>query len=116
MDEIKLEKIGFDALAKVQRTIPEWIEVFALCADATRIKILVAMHAAPGSSVSQLAQATGLSPNTVTQALATLHRSGVVEVERDGKYRRWRLVHPGIHQLLHQLQAPHSEVHPDHHV
>ena len=116
MAEIELEKIGFDALAKVQETIPEWIEVFSLCADETRIKILVAMHAAPGSSVSQLAQATGLTPNTVTQALSTLHRAHVVNVERDGKYRRWQLVHPGIHQLLHQLQAPHSELHPEHHV
>ncbi|KUM31792.1 ArsR family transcriptional regulator [Arthrobacter sp. EpRS66] len=114
MTEIELEKVGSDALSKVQATIPEWIEVFSLCADETRIKLLIAMHAAPGSSVSQLAEATGLSPNTVTQALATLHRAQVVQVERDGKYRRWQLVHPGIHQLLHQLQAPHSILHPEH--
>lgn len=114
MAEIELEKIGSEALSKVQATIPEWIEVFSLCADETRIRLLIAMHAAPGSSVTQLAEATALSPNTVTQALSTLHRAGVIQVERDGKYRRWRLVHPGIHQLLHQLQAPHSVLHPEH--
>jgi len=114
--EEELERIGSDALAKVHQTIPEWIEVFSLCADETRIRILIAMHAAPGSSVSQLAEATQLSANTVTQALATLHRAEVVQVQRDGKYRRWQLIHPGIHQLLHQLEAPHSKLHPEHQV
>jgi len=114
VSELEREQIAFDALSKVQATIPDWIEVFSLCADETRIKLLIAMHAAPGSSVTQLAEATGLAPNTVTQSLATLHRANVVEVKRDGKFRRWELVHPGIHQLLHQLQAPHSALHPEH--
>lgn len=108
-------QIAAEAVAAVAQRIPQWIEVFSLCADATRIKILIAVHAAPEASVSQLAAAADLSPNTVTQALSTLHRAGVVQVRQDGRYRRWRLVHPGVHQLLHQLQAPHSPLHPEHH-
>ncbi|MCW4466069.1 metalloregulator ArsR/SmtB family transcription factor [Glutamicibacter sp. MNS18] len=114
MAELERGRIAANAVAEAQGRIPEWINVFSLCADATRMKILVALHAAPEASVSQLAEAAELSANTVTQALATLRRAGVVDVRPDGKYRRWRLVHPGVHQLLHQMDAPHSALHPEH--
>lgn len=114
MPESEHSKIGAKAIAQSQESIPDWIDVFALCADATRMKILIAMHAAPDSSVSQLAAATGLGPNTVTQALATLHKADVVSVRADGRYRRWTLIHSGVHQLLHQMRAPHSPLHPEH--
>lgn len=115
MAEAERQEIAANAVSAVRNKIPEWIDVFSLCADETRMKILVALHAAPNSSVSQIAQATGLSPNTVSQALATLHKSDVVQVEQDGRFRRWRLEHPEVHRLLHQVDAPHSALHPDHH-
>lgn len=114
MPETEHSKIGAQAVARSEESMPEWIDVFALCADATRMKILIAMHAAPDSSVSQLATATGLGANTVTQALATLHKAGVVEVRADGRFRRWTLANPEVHKLLHQMQAPHSALHPEH--
>lgn len=114
MSETEHGKIGADAVAATEPSLPDWIDVFALVADATRMKILIAMHAAPDSSVSQLAAATALGANTVTQALATLHKAGVVSVRADGRYRRWTLTHPEVHQLLHQMRAPHSELHPEH--
>lgn len=114
MPESERGQVAASALEEVQESLQEWIDVFALCADATRMKILIAMHAAPLSSVTQLAAAAQLSSNTVTQSLATLHKAGVVQVQRDGKYRRWELVHPGVHQLLHQIKAPHSHLHPEH--
>ena len=114
MPESEHSKIGAAAIAQSEESMPEWIDVFSLCADATRMKILIAMHAAPDSSVSQLAAATSLGANTVTQALATLHKAGVVEVRADGRYRRWTLTHPGVHSLLHQMSAPHSPLHPEH--
>ncbi|MDQ0093813.1 ArsR/SmtB family transcription factor [Paeniglutamicibacter psychrophenolicus] len=114
MPETEHSKIGADAVAASAPNMPDWIDVFALVADATRMKILIAMHAAPDSSVSQLASATALGANTVTQALATLHKAGVVSVRADGRYRRWTLTHPDVHRLLHQMQAPHSELHPEH--
>lgn len=114
MPETEHGKIAAGAVAAVQSKIPEWIDVLALCADTTRLKILIAMHAAPESSVSQLANAAELSANTVTQALATLKRAGIAQVRQDGRYRRWSLEHPGVHQLLHQLDAPHSSLHPEH--
>ena len=114
MPETEHSKIGADAVAASEENLPEWIDVFALCADATRMKILIAVHAAPDSSVSQLAIATVLGANTVTQALSTLHKAGVVSVRADGRFRRWTLTHPGVHKLLHQMQAPHSPLHPEH--
>ena len=114
MPETDRSKIGADAVARSEQNMPEWIDVCALCADATRMKILIAMHAAPDSSVSQLAAATALGANTVTQALATLHKAAVVSVRTDGRYRRWTLSNPEVHRLLHQMQAPHSDLHPEH--
>jgi DNA-binding transcriptional ArsR family regulator len=114
MPETEHSKIGADAVARSEENLPEWIDVFALCADATRMRILIAMHAAPDSSVGQLATAAALGANTVTQALATLHKAGVVSVRADGRYRRWTLIHPEVHRLLHQMQAPHSPLHPEH--
>ena len=114
MPESERGQVGANALEEVQESLQDWIDVFALCADATRMKILIAVHAAPLSSVTQLADAAQLGANTVTQSLATLRKAGVVQVQRDGKYRRWELVHPGVHQLLHQMDAPHSHLHPEH--
>lgn len=114
MPETEHSRIGADAVAASEQAMPQWIDVFALCADATRMKILIAVHAAPDSSVSQLAAATKLGANTVTQALATLHKAGAVTVRADGRYRRWTLAHPEVHRLLHQMHAPHSPLHPEH--
>lgn len=114
MPESEHSKIGASAIAQSQELLSEWIDVFTLCADETRMKILIAVHAAPDSSVSQLAAATSMGANTVTQSLATLHKAGVVSVRADGRYRRWTLTHSGVHQLLHQMSAPHSPLHPEH--
>ncbi|MCO1337847.1 transcriptional regulator [Kocuria polaris] len=114
MSETEHGPIAADAVARTEEQLSGWVDVFALCADATRLRILVAMHAAPDSAVNQLAAATSLGANTVTQALATLHRAGVVSVRADGRYRRWTLTHPEVHRLLHMMQAPHSHLHPEH--
>jgi DNA-binding transcriptional ArsR family regulator len=80
----------------------------------TPLQPLIAVHAAPGSSVKALAAATGLSANTVTQSLVTLRRSGLVENHRDGRLSRWSLSDSAGHELLHHLGAPHSALHPPH--
>lgn len=86
----------------------EWVQTFGLLSDPTRMKILLAIHANPDSAVFELAEATGLSSNTVTQALRTLHDAGVVSVRREGRYRCWTLVLEEAHQLLHHISDPHQ--------
>lgn len=101
-------------MERSQANLHEWVGTFGLFSDPTRLKILVAVHAAPGASVSELAVATGISPNTVTQALATLQDAGVVSARKDGRFRRWTLTDDAAHQVLHHMKAPHTPLHPDH--
>ncbi|PRZ43150.1 helix-turn-helix protein [Antricoccus suffuscus] len=106
--------IAADAVNSSSAAISEWVGTFELFADPTRMKILIAVHAAPEASVSEIAAATGITPNTVTQALATLQGAHVVSCRKDGRYRRWRLSDDAAHQVLHHMKAPHTQLHPDH--
>lgn len=85
-----------------------------LMADPTRLRLLIAIHAAPGSTVGELAEATQITANTASQALAKLHFDQVVSRARQGKFIRWSLRDEAAHELLHTLGAPHSELHPPH--
>lgn len=107
-------EVAASAVSSSSVAINEWVGTFELFADPTRMKILVAIHAAPEASVSEIATATGISPNTVTQALATLQAADVVSCRKDGRYRRWRLSDDAAHQVLHHIDAPHTPLHPHH--
>ena len=102
------------AVANMEPSLTEWTHAFAVCADPTRLKLLIALHAAPEATVSELAAAVESTPNAVTQALRKLHEAGITEPRTHGRHRRWRLIDPRIHDLLHHLAAPHSDLHPEH--
>ncbi|HLS00544.1 MAG TPA: methyltransferase domain-containing protein [Beutenbergiaceae bacterium] len=102
------------AVARMDPRLDLWTNAFAVCADPTRLKLLIALHAAPEATVSQLATAVESTPNAVTQALRKLHDADVVEPRTHGRHRRWRLIDTRIHELLHHVAAPHSDLHPVH--
>jgi DNA-binding transcriptional ArsR family regulator len=108
------EGVAREALEDAHAAFPNLVERLAAFSDPTRLQLLIAVHAAPGSSVKALAAATGLARNTVTQSLISLRRSGLVENERDGRLSRWTLSSSAGHDLLHHLGAPHSALHPPH--
>ena len=111
---VEPEGVAREALEDAHARLPDVVGRLAAFSDPTRLQLLIAVHAAPGSSVKALAAATGLSPNTVTQALISLRRSGLVENRRDGRLSRWTLSDSAGHDLLHHLGAPHSALHPPH--
>ena len=94
--------------------VQEILDRLSAFSDATRLQLLMAIHAAPGSSVKALAETTGLSPNTVSQALTALQRAGLVERRQVGRLSSWTLADTAAHALLHHLGAPHSSRHPPH--
>lgn len=106
--------IAEEAVAHLEPELDFWTNAFTVCADPTRLKLLIALHAAPEATVSQLAAAVEATPNAVTQALRKLHEAGIVEPRTHGRHRRWRLTDQRIHELLHHVAAPHSHLHPDH--
>lgn len=107
-------QIAEEAIGHLEPDLDFWTEAFAVCADPTRLKLLIALHAAPEATVSQLATAVESTPNAVTQALRKLHEAGIAEPRTQGRHRRWRLTDRRIHELLHHVAAPHSQLHPDH--
>jgi ArsR family transcriptional regulator, lead/cadmium/zinc/bismuth-responsive transcriptional repressor len=107
------EELSRDALSRAE-DLARLVDRLAAFSDATRLELLIAIHAAPDSPVKTLAAATGLTPNTVSQALTSLKQAGLVENARDGRLSRWRLSDRAAHELLHHLGAPHSPLHPPH--
>ncbi len=91
-----------------------WAEVFRALADPNRLRILLAVHRAPGINVTDLAAATGMTDNAASHALNALRVRGLVTVRRQGRERQWSLTHPEVHELLHRIGATHSPLHPDH--
>lgn len=83
-------------------------------AHPTRLRLLFAVHAAPEATVSELAAATGITPNNATKALTALAAAGLVTPTRRGRHQHWHLTDPNAHTVLHHLGAPHSPLHPPH--
>lgn len=108
------ESVVRDALDTTQSVRLDALSRLTALSDPTRLELLIAIHAAPGAPVKVLAAATGLAPNTVTQALVTLREAGLVYNVRDGRLSRWHLADEATHALLHHLGAPHTDLHPRH--
>ncbi|MGA2829891.1 MAG: metalloregulator ArsR/SmtB family transcription factor [Streptosporangiaceae bacterium] len=83
-----------------------WARRFALLADPTRLRLLLAIKAAGPISVSDLAAATGITDVTVSQTLRHLRASGTVTTERDGRIIRYQLHAPVLGDLLGQVTPP----------
>lgn len=112
MDE--REQVAREAVGAATVDLGDLVERLAAFSDPTRLTLLIAIHAAPGSPVKDLAAATRLAPNTVTQSLVSLRAAGLVERTQDGRLARWTVSDASAHQLLHHLGAPHSALHPPH--
>lgn len=108
------EDAARQALGAAVEDLPAMVFRLAAFSDPTRLRLLIAVHAAPGSPVKALAAATGLAPNTASQGLTVLQDMGLVQRTRDGRLSRWNLSDTAAHELLHHLGASHSGLHPPH--
>lgn len=97
-------------------------EVFSLLADATRIRIILALRAGE-LSVSAIAEQVGRSPTTVSQHLAKLRWGRIVVTRQEGTRVFYRLadeharalVADAVFQAQHAIDdrpAHHSARHP----
>lgn len=93
-------------------------EVFALLADATRIRIILALQDGE-LPVNQLAGLVEKSPTAVSQHLAKLRMGRIVRARQDGNRVFYSLIDEHARQLVSQavFQAQHVvDEHPAHHV
>jgi DNA-binding transcriptional ArsR family regulator len=85
------------------------VEVFAMLADATRVRIILALRDGP-QSVNVLAEVVGKSPATVSQHLAKLRLARIVAARHEGTRVFYQLEDEHASQLVNDaiLQAEHS--------
>ncbi|PTU57176.1 transcriptional regulator [Sphaerisporangium cinnabarinum] len=92
-------------------------EVFSLLADATRVRIILALRDGE-QSVGALAEAVGKSPTAVSQHLAKLRWGRIVRTRQDGTRVFYSLVDEHARNLVTQavFQAQHAlDDQPAHH-
>ncbi|MDO8106693.1 metalloregulator ArsR/SmtB family transcription factor [Isoptericola sp. b441] len=93
------------------------VEVFAMLADATRLRIVLALSAGE-HTVGELAEAVGKSPTSVSQHLAKLRLARMVAARQDGNHAYYRLINDHAGRLVVDAlqQAEHAvEATPRHH-
>lgn len=93
------------------------MEVFRLLADATRIRIVLALREGE-LSVNSLAEAVDRTPAAVSQHLAKLRWGKIVRVRQDGNRMYYRLTDEHAARLVVEAirQAEHSvDESPRHH-
>ncbi|WP_298229173.1 metalloregulator ArsR/SmtB family transcription factor [Gryllotalpicola sp.] len=86
------------------------VEVFAMLADATRVRIVLALRNAEELSVNHLANVVGKSPAAVSQHLAKLRMGRMVTTRQDGTRIFYRLADEHVSDLVTDAikQAEHS--------
>lgn len=93
------------------------VEVFAMLADATRVRIVLALREGE-LPVNRLAEIAGKSPATVSQHLAKMRLARMVSTRQDGNRVFYRLANEHARQLVADaiFQAQHAvETDPAHH-
>lgn len=93
------------------------VEVFAMLADATRVKILLALRDGE-MSVNHLADIVDKTPASVSQHLAKLRLARMVSTRQDGTRVFYSLTDEHALELVTTavLQAEHTMGRPSHHV
>lgn len=86
------------------------VEVFGLLADATRVRIILALRRDHELSVNHLAELVGKSSAAVSQHLARLRLARIVSTRQDGQRVFYRLANEHAAQLVSDAicQAEHS--------
>lgn len=94
------------------------VEVFSLLADATRVRLILALRGGE-RSVSDLVGELERPQAAVSQHLARLRVTGIVTARRDGHHVHYRLADEHALAIIDHtlLQAEHVlDPHPAHHV
>ena len=74
--------------------------VGVLVADPGRCRILLALGDGRALPASRLADEAGVTPATASSHLRKLTEGGLLAVERNGRYRYYRLAGPGVGRLI----------------
>jgi DNA-binding transcriptional ArsR family regulator len=82
---------------------PDIAMVASLVGDPARANMLTALMTGRALTASELAQEAGITPQTASSHLAKLEAGGLVEPEKQGRHRYYRLTDPDVAGVLEGL-------------
>jgi DNA-binding transcriptional ArsR family regulator len=85
------------------KTGPDIAMVAALVGDPARANILTALMSGRALTASELAQEAGVTPQTASSHLAKLEAGGLIEPEKQGRHRYYRLTGSDVAGVLEGL-------------
>ena len=84
---------------------PDIALVASLVGDPARSNMLTALMSGKALTASELAQEAGVTPQTASSHLAKLEAGGLVEPEKQGRHRYYRLTGPDVAEVLEGLMG-----------
>ncbi|HXI06771.1 MAG: ArsR/SmtB family transcription factor [Bradyrhizobium sp.] len=82
---------------------PDISMVASLVGDPARANMLTALLSGRALTASELAQEAGITPQTASSHLAKLESGGLIEPEKQGRHRYYRLTGPEVGHVLEGL-------------
>ncbi|WP_407175203.1 ArsR/SmtB family transcription factor [Bradyrhizobium sp. STM 3562] len=82
---------------------PDIAMVASLVGDPARANMLTALLSGRALTASELAQEAGITPQTASSHLAKLEAGGLIEPEKQGRHRYYRLSDPDVAGVLEGL-------------
>jgi DNA-binding transcriptional ArsR family regulator len=82
---------------------PDIAMVAALVGDPARSNMLTALMTGRALTASELAQEAGITPQTASSHLSKLEAGGLIEPEKQGRHRYYRLTGPDVAGVLEGL-------------
>ena len=79
--------------------------VASLVGDPARANILTALVTGRALTASELAQEAGITPQTASSHLGKLEAGGLIEPEKQGRHRYYRLTGPDVAAVLEGLEG-----------
>src|SRR5271154_1586976 len=84
---------------------PDIAMVASLVGDPARANMLTALMTGRALTASELAQEAGITPQTASSHLSKLEAGGLIEQEKQGRHRYYRLTDPDVAGVLEGLAA-----------
>jgi DNA-binding transcriptional ArsR family regulator len=84
---------------------PDIAMVASLVGDPARANMLTALMTGRALTASELAHQAGITPQTASSHLAKLEAGGLIEQEKQGRHRYYRLADPDVAGVLEGLEG-----------
>jgi DNA-binding transcriptional ArsR family regulator len=84
---------------------PDIAMVASLVGDPARANMLTALMSGRALTASELAQEAGITPQTASSHLSKLETGGLVEPEKQGRHRYYRLTGEDVASVLEMLEG-----------